>query len=226
MELLIGLDNKQWLPAHVEDSWDPDDDMRLMRSAFGHRYMITDGWGRDLLPPDNAPDGQAGAQGGTAEQADAAQEIQLPDYKGWSQGTGNLGNGRGSGVPAPRGGCLGARPKIRGVAPSQVTPPTWGRVAQGSRPRGPSKEPRDPPTSQVRFGAAHPQVSGGAGPRLRVVPPPRRRPAPNPPPAPGRGPRGWPDRSGGIKGNRASAGDSQGSSAKGNGGSEEGCRRD
>jgi hypothetical protein len=42
VELLIGLDNRQWLPAHVEDSWDPDDDMRLMRSVFGHRYMITD----------------------------------------------------------------------------------------------------------------------------------------------------------------------------------------
>ncbi len=24
----------------MEDSWDPDDDMRLMRSVFGHRYMI------------------------------------------------------------------------------------------------------------------------------------------------------------------------------------------
>jgi hypothetical protein len=40
--------------------------MRLMKSVFGHRYMITDGWGRDLLPPDNAPDNQAGAQGGAA----------------------------------------------------------------------------------------------------------------------------------------------------------------
>ncbi len=27
VELFIGLDNRQWLPAHVEDSWDPDDDM-------------------------------------------------------------------------------------------------------------------------------------------------------------------------------------------------------
>ena len=162
MELLIGLDNKQWLPVHVEDSWDPDDDMRLMRSVFGHRYMISDGWGRDLLPPDNAPDSQADAQGGTAEQADAAQEVQLPEYKGWSQGTRNPGNGSGSGAPAPRGGCLGARLKIRGAAPSQVTPPTWGRVAQGGRPRGPSKEPRDPPTLQVCFGAAHPQTSRGA----------------------------------------------------------------
>ncbi len=82
VELLIGLDNKQWLPVHIEDSWDPDDDMRLMKSVFGHRYMITDGWGRDLLPPDNAPGGQAGAQGGAAEQEDAAQEVQLPEYKG------------------------------------------------------------------------------------------------------------------------------------------------
>jgi hypothetical protein len=63
VELLIRLDNKQWLPAHVEDSWDPDDDMRLMRSVFGQRYMITDGWGRDLFPPDNATGSQAGTQG-------------------------------------------------------------------------------------------------------------------------------------------------------------------
>jgi hypothetical protein len=34
VELLIGLDNQQWLPAHIEDSWNPDDDMRLMKSAF------------------------------------------------------------------------------------------------------------------------------------------------------------------------------------------------
>ncbi len=36
VELLIGLDHKQWLPVHVEDCWNPDDDMRLVRSAFGH----------------------------------------------------------------------------------------------------------------------------------------------------------------------------------------------
>jgi hypothetical protein len=48
VELLIGLDNRQWLPVHMEDSWDPDDDMRLLKSVFGYRFMITDGWGRDL----------------------------------------------------------------------------------------------------------------------------------------------------------------------------------
>ncbi len=73
VELLIGLDNRQWLPAHVEDSWNPDDDMRLMRSAFGYRFMITDGWGRDLFPPDNLRGGSADAPGGSAEAPEGAQ---------------------------------------------------------------------------------------------------------------------------------------------------------
>jgi hypothetical protein len=178
VELLIGLDNKQWLPAHVEDSWDPDDDMRLMRSVFGHRYMITDGWGRDLLPPDNAPDNQAGARGGAAEQVDAAQEVQLPEYRGWSQSTWNPGNGGGPSATASKGGCLGARPKTRRVASSRGAPPTPGGANQGGRPRGPRPETRNPPVSQVRFGAAQPQVSRGARSRPRMVPPPKKRPPP------------------------------------------------
>ncbi len=40
VELLIGLDHKQWLPVHVEDSWDPDDDMRLMK------LPLRSGWSR------------------------------------------------------------------------------------------------------------------------------------------------------------------------------------
>jgi hypothetical protein len=191
VELLIGLDNKQWLPAHVEDSWDPDDAMRLMRSVFCHRYMITDRWGRDLLPPDNAPDNQAGAQGGAAEQTDAAQEVRLPEYRGWSQSTWNPGNGGGSSASAPRGGCLGAHPKTRGVAPSRGVLPTLGGASQGGGPKGPRKETRDPPASQVHFGPAQPQVSRGARSRLRMVSPPKKRPSPNPSPAPGRGHWGW-----------------------------------
>jgi hypothetical protein len=191
IELLIGLDNRQWLPAHVEDSWDPDDDMRLMRSVFGHRYMITDGWGRDLLPPDNAPGDPAGAQGGAVEQADAAQEVQLPEYRGWSQSTWNPGKDGGLGTAGPRGGCMGARPKTRWVTSSRGAPATRGRVDRGSGSGGPSKGSRDPPAPQARFGAAQPQVSRGARPRFRVVPPPKRRPSPSPPPAPGRGRWNW-----------------------------------
>jgi hypothetical protein len=123
VELLIGLDNRQWLPAHVEDSWDPDDDMRLMRSVFGHRYMITDGWGRDLLPPDNARDNQAGAQGGV-EPADAAQEVQLQEYRGWSQGTWSHENGGRQDAANPGGGCLGACPRSHGATSTQGAPAT------------------------------------------------------------------------------------------------------
>ncbi len=189
VDLLIGLDHRQWLPIHVEDSWDPDDDMRLMKSVFGHRYMITDGWGRDLLPPDNAPDGQAGAQGGEDEQEEAAQEVQLPEYRGWSQGTGRPGNGDGSSTAVQRGGCTGARPKTRRTPPSQVVSSAWGGASQGDRPRRPYQEPGPPARTQNRFGNARPQVSGRARSGLRMVPPPKRRPSPSPPPAQGR--RSW-----------------------------------
>ncbi len=135
VELLIGLDNRQWLPAHVEDSWDPDDDMRLMRSVFGHRYMITDGWGRDLLPPDNAPGDQAGAQGGAAEQADAAQEVRLPEYRGWSQGAWNPGNGGGPGRYRPERRLPGGAPQdSRGDLQPRGSPPE--RDKSGGRVRG------------------------------------------------------------------------------------------
>jgi hypothetical protein len=189
VELLIGLDHKQWLPVHVEDSWDPDDDMRLMKSVFGRRYMITDGWGRDLLPPDNAPDGQAGAQGGGDDQEEAAQEVQLPEYRGWSQGAGRPGNDDGSRIATQRGGCLGARPKTRGAPPSQLVPSTRGRASQGGRQKEPNQEPRQPARTQTRFGTARPQASGRAQSGRRMMPPPRRRPSPSPPPAPGR--RSW-----------------------------------
>jgi hypothetical protein len=189
VELLIGLDHKQWLPIHVEDSWNPDDDMRLMKSAFGRRYMITDGWGRDLLPPDNAPDGQAGAQRGEDEQEEAAQEVQLPEYRGWSQGAGRPGNGGESSTATQRGGCTGARPKTRGAAPGQVVPSAGGRASQGNRPRKPYQEPGPPARTQTRFGSARPQVSGRTRTGPRMASPPRRRPSPSPPPTQGR--RSW-----------------------------------
>jgi hypothetical protein len=137
--------------------------MRLMRSTFGHRYMITDGWGRDLLPPDNVPGNQAGAQGGAAEQADAAQEVQLPEYRGWSQGAPSHGSGGRPGTTGPRGGCLGARPKTRGVTSSRGAPPTQGGVNQGG---GQEDLVRGPVTHQCRRPASGqyiPKFQGGRG---------------------------------------------------------------
>ncbi len=155
--------------------------VRIPRQAIG--------WGRDLLPPDNAPGGQAGAQGGEDEQEEAAQEVQLPEYKGWSQGAGRPGNGDGSSTTAQRGGCTGARPKTRGAASSQVVPSARGRASRGDRPRRPYQEPGPPARTQSRFGNARPQASGRTRSGLRMVPPPRRRPSPSPPPAQGR--RSW-----------------------------------
>jgi hypothetical protein len=106
---------------------------------------------------------------------------------GWSQGTWSSGSVGGSGPIGLRGGCLGAHPKTRGVAPGQGGPPTRGRAAQGGGPRGTGREVRDPSTSQVRFGAARPQVLRGARSRCKMVPPPKRRPSPSPSPTPGRG---------------------------------------
>jgi hypothetical protein len=80
VELLIALDNTNWLPNYVEDSWQPDDDMRLMKSAFGHRYMIMGGWGTNLFPRE--PDWR--------ESADLP-EVQLEAYKSWSRSSWNQG---------------------------------------------------------------------------------------------------------------------------------------
>jgi hypothetical protein len=114
VELLIGLDNMQWLPTHVEDSWNPDDDRRLMKSVFGYRYMITDGWGRDLFPPDNPRGGLVDAQGGSVEATEEAQEVRLEEYRGWSQGTWSRENSGVQNAASSRDECRGARPRSRG----------------------------------------------------------------------------------------------------------------
>jgi hypothetical protein len=203
VELLIGLDNRQWLPAHVEDSWDPDDDMRLMRSVFGHRYMITDGWGRDLFPPDNARDDQAGAQGGGVEPADAAQEVRLEEYRGWSQGTRSRGNGGMQEAANPGGGGLGARPKDHGRTTTQGAPVAQRKASPGGGSRGPGRACRDPSVPPAPFGMPYSQVGWGARPRPREIPPPKRRPPTDPSPAPGRS--SW-NRGGSSRGRRGQGG--------------------
>jgi hypothetical protein len=97
--------------------------MRLMRSVFGHRYMITDGWGRDLLPPDNARGNQAGAQGGAAEPADVAQEVRLPEYRGGARAQGTLEMAADRALP-PRGeGAWGRALRLSGWPPAKGPPP-------------------------------------------------------------------------------------------------------
>ncbi len=165
---------------------DPDDDMRLMRSVFGHRYMITDGWGRDLFPPDNARNDQAGAQGGGVEPADSAQEVQLQEYRGWSQGTWSHENGGRQNAANPGGGYPGARPRSHGAAITQGAPATQRKTSQRGGSRGPSREFCDLPVPPAQVGVSRSQASGGARPRPRKIPPPKKKPLPDPSPAPGR----------------------------------------
>jgi hypothetical protein len=54
IELLVGLDNSQWLPVRLEDSKEPSVNMRLMKSSFGHQYMVMGGWGTALYPRDES----------------------------------------------------------------------------------------------------------------------------------------------------------------------------
>jgi hypothetical protein len=54
IELLIGLDNSQWLPVFLEDSKEPAVNMRLMKSSFGHAFMIMGGKGAALYPRDES----------------------------------------------------------------------------------------------------------------------------------------------------------------------------
>jgi hypothetical protein len=191
VELLIGLDNRQWLPAHVEDSWDPDDDMRLMRSVFGYRHMITDGWGRDLFPPDDSRDDQANAQEGKVEAADEAQEVRLEEYRGWSQGTWSRENGGMQDAASLRGRCLGARPKDRGRATARGAPATQQEGNREGGLRGPDGACRDPPVPPAPLGMPHSQGKWKMLPgSKREIPPPKKRAPTNPPPVLSRGRRG------------------------------------
>jgi hypothetical protein len=97
--ICIGLDNTQWLPWHLEQSWDPDDDMRQMKSAFGHRYMIMGGWGTSFYPRDpswRAPENPAD------DEAEDQAEVQLEEYHSWSRGSWDRGSAKSRDRPAPR----------------------------------------------------------------------------------------------------------------------------
>jgi hypothetical protein len=158
VELLIGLDNRQWLPAHVEDSWSPDDDIRLMRSAFGYRFMITDGWGRDLFPPEDPQGEPGGAAGGGAEAPEETEGVRLEEYRGWSQGTwsreavdarGAPGDGNRSACDEGRGGTA-----TRGVSASRGRPNLRGGL------RGDYRPLCDPGVPPAPFGMPHSQGKG------------------------------------------------------------------
>ena len=40
IDLVIGSDYASWLPRHICDSWNPDDNYRLMESRFVPRHLV------------------------------------------------------------------------------------------------------------------------------------------------------------------------------------------
>jgi hypothetical protein len=91
VELLIGLDNTQWLPIHLEDSRNLEDNMQLMKSAFGHRFMIIGGWDKAFYPRDTSMRYQGDPTRERAGSLGGAQEARLQAYDGRRRGTGDQG---------------------------------------------------------------------------------------------------------------------------------------
>ena len=77
IELLIGLDNSQWLPVRLEDSKEPSVNMRLMKSSFGHQYMVMGGWGAALYPQDESMRYRGDPSGGRLTHAEMARKVRL-----------------------------------------------------------------------------------------------------------------------------------------------------
>jgi hypothetical protein len=94
VELLIGLDNTQWLPVHLEDSRDQGVNMRLMKSAFGHQFMIMGGWGTAFYPRDESMRFRGDPTGGRLSHAEMARKIRLERCIGGRLGRGAEDRGR------------------------------------------------------------------------------------------------------------------------------------
>jgi hypothetical protein len=77
IELLIGLDNSQWLPVFLEDSKEPSVNMRLMKSSFGHAFMIMGGKGAALYPRDESMRYKGDLTGERLTPAEMAQKVRL-----------------------------------------------------------------------------------------------------------------------------------------------------
>jgi hypothetical protein len=164
IELLIGLDNSQWLPVFLEDSKEPAVNMRLMKSSFGHAFMVMGSRGTALYPRDESMKYRGDPTGERLTPADMAQKVRLERcFWGRSQ-------------PGPKNG---GRMPIKGPLPVQEgVASDYGPV--GSRRPPPPEAVRPPP----------PPLRGTAPPPIRM---PFGRPSASPPPnqgGRGRGGRG------------------------------------
>ncbi len=151
IELLIDLDNLQWLPVRLEDSKEPSVNMRLMKSSFGHQYMVMGGWGTALYPRDESMRFRGDPSGGRLTHAEMAQKVRLERCIGGRLQRGAKNGGR---APikgpspvreraAPDYGPVGSRrpQPPRGIAPPPIRmplnpPPGLPQQSRGGRGRG------------------------------------------------------------------------------------------
>ena len=148
--------------------------MRLMKSSFGHMFMVMGGWGTTLYPRDESMRYRGDPSGERLTHAEMAQKVRLERCFG------------GRSQPGPKNG---GRAPIKGPSPVQErAAPDYGPV--GSRRPPPSRAivpppPRRtaPPPIRMPFGPllAPPQQSqGGRGTTWRSRTRGNRRPSATP----------------------------------------------
>jgi hypothetical protein len=162
IELLIGLDNSQWLAVFLEDSKEPAVNLRLMTSSFGHAFMVMGSGGTALYPRNESMKYRGDPTGERLTHAEMEQKVQLERCFG------------GRSQPGPKNG---------GRIPIKGPTPVPERAAPGYGPVG-SRRPQ--PTKSVPPPPAPPR--GAAPPPIRM--PFGRMPAPPPSNQQGRGGRG------------------------------------
>jgi hypothetical protein len=170
IELLIGLDNSQWLPVFLEDSKEPAVNMRLMKSSFGHAFMVMGGKGTALYPRDESMRYRGDPTGERLTHAEMEQKVRLERCFGGRSQPGPKNGGRipiKGPAPVPEGaapdyGPVGSRrpPPTRTV----MTPPAPPRGAAPPPIRMPFGRPSAPPPRQTREGEG--EGGGGAEERL------------------------------------------------------------
>jgi hypothetical protein len=150
IELLIGLDNSQWLPVFLEDSKEPEVNMRLMKSSFGHAFIVMGGKGGALYPRDESMRYKGDPTGERLTSAEMAQKVKLER-------------------------CFGKRsqPGLKGRAPIKGPMPAPGRVVPDY---GPVGSGRPPPKETV--GLPPPPLRGAAPPPIRMQFTPSAAPPP------------------------------------------------
>jgi len=146
--------------------------MRLMKSAFRHRYMIMGGWGTGLYPRDASMRYWGGEAGGQVDNPGEVQEVQLQEYRGWSRGARDLGRAETMGEPIPRDRtfpCLWAEGHLRPSAKPRKTPHPRRAIAstfQQPRPSRPQQTSAESlkncqTSASARTAASRPQGSAG-----------------------------------------------------------------